>query len=286
MRALDCARGVGAGTMKQRILFLTAAVLAFTAPAFAEAPDDAVPGHPGVTYAKLLRQIAPDLAKDQDTWTLSRIKNFRGMAPSKEPLSEAVSFSELTVLHVREDGHKRILLFSGDAAGDEGFDTLIAAFDDEAKTPRLLDYMNVGGDRFNSLGEVKPIAAATDMFLVSSTHSNSNQSYELDTPMFLRGGKFQTVDTFFIFGNSFCSYSETQSPTYGTKPGKPYYDLTVSVSVDVVRNDDECGSDSTKPPKAGKRVVTDTYRWNGKTFAPTTKAVGRLSDANWKWNAQ
>jgi len=261
-------------------------VLAGT-PAFAEDVDDTVAGHPGVTYAKLLKQIAPDLSKDGNgVWTLSGIKHFRGMAPSKDPLAEAVSFSALKVVHVREDGHKRILLFSGDSAGDEGFDTLIAAYDDEARTPKLLDYMNVGGDRFNDLYEVKPIAAGTDMFVVASTHSNSNQSYELDTPMFLRGGKFQTVNTFFIFGNSFCSYSETQSPTYTTAPGKPYYSLNVSVAIDVTRNEDECGSDSPKPPKAGKRVVSDIYRWNGKDFVPTTKAVERLSDANWKWNNQ
>ena len=53
-----------------------------TTPALAEAPDDAVPGHPGVTYAKLLKQIAPDLSKDENgIWTLSGIKHFRGMAP-------------------------------------------------------------------------------------------------------------------------------------------------------------------------------------------------------------
>ncbi|MBL6853286.1 MAG: hypothetical protein ISS15_12475 [Alphaproteobacteria bacterium] len=257
---------------------------AATTPAFAEAPDDSVPGHPGVTYAMLLKQIAPSLTRDQDVWTLSRIKNFRGMAPSKDPLSESISFSALTVQHVREDGHKRILLFSGDSAGDEGFDTLLAAYDDEAKTPKLLDYMNVGGDRFNDLREVKPIAPATDMFIVASTHSNSNQSYELDTPMFLRGGKLQTIDTFFIFGNSFCTYSEMQSPTYTTQPGKPYYDLKISVAVDMTRNTDECDNDSPKPPKLGSRTVSDTYRWNGKTFAPTTKAVARLSEADWKWN--
>jgi hypothetical protein len=261
-------------------------VVVLATPALAESPDDAVPNHPGMTYAALLKQIAPDLTKDGDTWTLSGIKNFRGMAPSKDPLSEAISFSDLKVVHVREDGHKRILLFSGDAAGDTGFDTLIAAYDDQAKTPKLLDYMNVGGDRFNDLREIKPIAAVTDMFTVASSHSNSNQSYELDTPMFLRGGKFQTVSTFFIFGNSYCSYAEAQSPTYTTTPGKPYYNLKVSVSIEVTVNDQDesCGDNGPKPPKAGKRTVSDTYRWNGKTFVPTTKVVEHLSDANWKSN--
>jgi hypothetical protein len=144
--------------------------------------------------------------------------------------------------------------------------------------------MDVGGDRFNDLSEIKPIAAGTDMFIVASTHSNSNQSYELDTPMFLRDGKFQSIATFFIFGNSFCRYGETQSPTYTTKLGTPYYALNVRVSIDIkLTGETECGDDM-KPPRGRSRIVSDTYRWNGKTFAPTTKAVERLSDADWKQN--
>jgi hypothetical protein len=256
-------------------------------PAFAEDPGDAVPGHPGVTYAKLLKQIAPDLSKDENgVWTLSGIKHFRGMAPSKDPLSEAISFSSLSVLRVREDGHNRLLLFSGDSAGDSGFDTLLAAYDDGAKVPKLIDYMNVGGDRFNDIGHKMPLAANTDMFLVSSSHDNSNQSYELDTPMFLHGGKFQSVTTLFAFGNAFCAYKETQSPAYATKPGSPYYALTISVTVEITHNDVDGCSDEKKPPKAGKKVFSDIYRWNGKEFAPTTKAVERLSDANWKANSE
>lgn len=233
----------------------------------------------------LLKQIAPDLTKDGNgIWTLTGIKNFRGMAPSHDPLAEEVSFSGLTVLHIREEGHRRILLFTGDAAGDGGFDTLLAAYDDESRKPKLLDYMDVGGERFNDVGNVLPIAANADMFVVTSSHDNSNQSYELETPMFLRGGKFRTVTTLFAFGNAFCRYKETQSPEYKTKPGTPYGALTISVAVEVTRFDDqECG-DEKKAPKAGKRIVSDTYRWNGRAFAPTTKAVEHLSDANWESN--
>jgi hypothetical protein len=269
--------------MKRAMTFFV--MVAASSPALAEDPGDAVAGHPGVTYAMLLKQIAPSLAKDaNNVWTLSGIKHFRGMAPSKDPLSEAVSFSGLSVMRVREDGHSRLLLFSGDSAGDGGFDTLLAAYDDGVKVPRLIDYMNVGGDRFNDIEHKMPLSANTDMFLVSSSHDNSNQSYELDTPMFLRGGKFQTITTLFAFGNAFCRYKETQSPAYTTKPGSPYYALNISVTVEVTRYDEtDCG-DEKKPPMAGKKIVSDLYRWNGKDFVPTTKAVERLSDANWKSN--
>lgn len=239
-----------------------------------------------MTYATLLKQIAPSLSREADTWTLLGIKNFRGMAPSQTPLSEGVSFTTLQIAHVREDGHKRLLVFTGDAAGDEGFDTLLAAYDDETRMPKLLDYMNVGGDRFNDLREIKPIAAGTDMFVVASTHSNSNQSYELDSPMFLRGGKLQAVTTLFIFGNSFCRYRETQSPAYATRPGTPYYALNIHVSVQIALTGETGCGDDMKPPRGRSRIVSDTYRWNGRTFAPTTRAVERLSKANWKANSE
>jgi hypothetical protein len=130
------------------------------------------------------------------------------------------------------------------------------------------------------------IGADTDLFIVSSSHDNSNQSYELDTPMFLHGGKLQTVTTLFAFGNAFCRYKETQSPAYTTKPGSPYYALAISVTVEVTRYDESDCGDEKKPPKAGKTVYSDIYRWNGKDFMPTTKAVERLSDANWKSNQE
>jgi len=268
---------------------MTAAALALATPALAVSPEDAVDGHPGVTYGVLLKQIAPDLAKDdKDIWTLSGIKNLRGMgAPSNQPLAEEISFSDLTVQHVLEDGHKRILLFSGDPAGD-AFDTLMAVYDDEAKTPKLLDYMNAGGDRFNNVDKVFSISANTDMFVVMSWHDNSSQSYELYSPLYLRGGKIQGVTTLFAFGNNFCTYKETQGPSFTTRPGKPYYALNISVTIERTLNEgrENCGDEAKKPPKPGKRVISDTYRWNGKTFVPTTKAIENLSDANFKANSE
>ena len=104
--------------------------------------------------------------------------------------------------------------------------------------------------------------------------------------MFLRGGELQVVTTTFIFGNSFCRYAETQSPTYTTKLDTPYYALNIRVSVEIVLSGEtECGDDM-KPPKGRSRIVSDTYHWNGKIFAPTTKAVEYLSDANWKSNSE
>src|SRR3569833_2642154 len=87
MRARMCAWCSGAGQMIRRILLMTAAALALATPALAVSPEDAVDGHPGVTYGVLLKQIAPDLAKDdKDIFSLSVIKNLRVLgAPAGRP---------------------------------------------------------------------------------------------------------------------------------------------------------------------------------------------------------
>ena len=113
---------------------------------------DRVPGHPGVTYQMLLKQIGTDITKDSSgVWTIGGIRNFRGLGPSKDPLSTEVSFKDLQIIHVREDGRARLLLFTNESGGDNGFDTLLAAYDDTGKVPKLVDYINVGGDRFNGI---------------------------------------------------------------------------------------------------------------------------------------
>jgi hypothetical protein len=207
------------------------------------------------------------------------------MAPSKDPLAEGVSFKDLAVMHLREDGRSRLLLFTNDSGGDMGFDALLAAYDNSGKVPKLIDYMNVGADRFNDIGHLMALSTSTDMLIVSSSHDNSSQSYELDSPIFLHGGKFQVVTTIFAFGNAYCSYKETQAPDYSTRPwpASPYYVLNISVAIEVTPGETDCG-DGKKPPRHSKRIVSDIYRWNGKNLAPTTRAVEHLSDANWKSN--
>ncbi len=154
------------------------------------------------------------------------------------------------------------------------------------KTLSCLTTRTSAATSFNDLRGVEPIAAGTDMFVVTSTHSNSNQSYELDTPMFLRGGKLQAVTTIFIFSATHsCRYGETQSPHLHDEtrhailcPERPRLRQDHAHWRNRLRRRHEAA----QGPQP--RRSSDIYRWNGKTFAPATKAVERLSDANWKSN--
>lgn len=274
-----------------RISSVAIALLLATGAAQAEDVTADVPGHPGVTYEMLLRAAMPGLKKNADgSWESGSLRRFRELDGSpaqtedKPPQPLEISFGSVDTLVVRENGHRRLLLLTQDNTGGTGFDTVLAAFDDETNVPKFLDYVDAGRDRFNGIGEVAALGAGTDLFVATSSHSNSSQSYEMATPLFLRGGKFRSLDTFFIYGAAMCSYSMLEDRSFTVKP-KPsgYGDIVVRVVIDVKPGDSDCSGEE-KRLKPGHRVVNDTYRWDAKknSFVATTGAVSRLSDRNWK----
>ncbi len=253
---------------------------------------DAVPGHPGVTYEHLLRQAMPGLKKNDDgTWDSGPLRHFRDLADKpaltedKPPQDLEIAFGSVDTLTVCENGHRRLLLLTQDNAGGTGFDAVLAAFDDEAKVPKFLDYVDAGRDRFNGIGEVMALTPGSDAFVATSSHSNSSQSYEMVTPLFLRGGKFQEIASLFIYGVGTCSYSITQDRSFMVRPNKTseYGDVVGRITVETKPGDSDCGDES-KPPKYSKKAVTDTWHWHAKkaAFVPATGALDRLSAKNWK----
>src|SRR4029077_1531278 len=123
-------------------------------------------------------------------WDSGPVRHFRGL--DGKPVDELeISFKSVDATTVREDGHRRVLLMTQENSGGSGFDAVLAAYDLDAKTPRLLDHVDAGRDQWNGISSTLiPLSATTDAFIAFSSHSNSNQSYELVTPLFLRKGKF------------------------------------------------------------------------------------------------
>lgn len=272
------------------------ALLVAVAPAQAEDVTDPVPGHPGVTYETLLRQALPHLSKTDDgTWDSGPIAHFRGLdgkpatTEDKPPQDLEIGFKTVEIHTVRENGHKRLLVFTDGNSGGTGFDAVLAVFDPEPKTPKLLDYIDAGRDQWNGIGRVTALSPGTDAFVAFSSHSNSNQSYELTSVLFLRGGKFHQVASFFVYGESACSYRRTQELTLATAaaPASQYRALALSIRIETEPGDPGCGEGQI-PPRKSTKTVRDVYRWDAAKgrFVPTTKALERLSDKNWKLATQ
>jgi hypothetical protein len=75
----------------------------------------------------------------------------------------------------------------------------------------------------------------TDGFIVFSSHSNSNQSYEMVTPLFLRGGKFHGITSLFVYGERVCSYDRRQEASYATRAdkGSEYNAFVVTFTIET-----------------------------------------------------
>jgi len=252
--------------------------------------SDVVPGHPGVTYGALLKQVMPRMLKNADGgWDSGPVMHFRDL--DGKPVHELeISFKSVAATTVREDGHTRLLLMTDENSGGSGFDAVLAAYDLDAKTPKLLDYVDAGRDRWNGISSrLVPLSATTDAFIAFSSHSNSNQSYELVTPMFLRRGKLHEITSLFVYGEGMCSYDRRQEASYATRPdkGSEYDAFVITVTIETKPGESDCG-DGQKRPKYSKTAVSDTWRWNAKkhAFVPTTGALDKLSERNFKLATQ
>jgi hypothetical protein len=263
-----------------------AAVLIAGSAARAAELSDGVPGHPGVTYGALLKQVMPGMEKNADGgWDSGPVKHFRDLGG--KPVEELeISFKSVDVTTVREDGHERLLLMTDENSGGSGFDAVLAAYDLDAKTPKLLDYVDAGRDRWNGISsKLVPLSATTDAFIVFSSHSNSNQSYEMVTPLFLRSGRFHEITSLFVYGEGMCSYDRRQEASYATRPdkGSEYNAFVITFTIETKPGESDCG-DGQKPPKYSKTAVSDTWRWNAKkgAFVATTGVLDKLSERNFK----
>ena len=264
-------------------IFEAAFCAALLAASAANAADvtDPVPGHPGVTFETLLKQVMPDLAKDANgNWTSKTLPHLRGTDDKEEPDAE-LSFNDVQVIQVKEDGHARLLVLTGDSQTDSGFSAVLVAFDPSTPKPKLLDYMDVGGDRFVGLGSPPTLAIGpdTDAVIININHFNSNENYSQDTPIFLHGGRLNAAFTQFTLNEGFCGYEERQVPVYSVRDDKGAAFRAILVSVtQTVRHTDETCDEGTKIPKASKHTYTDVYRWDAKkgAYVSHTNAMGHL----------
>jgi hypothetical protein len=258
---------------KFRLAFFPALLLAGLTGAQATEVTDMVPGHPGITYEMLLKQALPSLAEDKDgNWTALGLQTLRGTDGKIEKDTD-LSFGDISVLSVKEGGRKRLLLLSGDSRADGSFSAILAAYDDTVPTPKLLDFLDAGGDRFVLFSSPPALAIApgTDAFLVDVNHFNSNQNYSDETIYYLDGGRLKVATSQFTLNQGMCGCEMRQVPVYAVHDdkGAKYRAISISVTQTTTHTDETC-DEGTKLPKAGKVTYTDVYRWDAKKNAYVT----------------
>jgi hypothetical protein len=275
--------------MNRTVLLIACLAALASAPA-ASAADlgDPVPGHPGVTMFDLARLVVPDLVDAPDGATGHKAVPFRHiegndmLAPPEDPILLGVPPIDAAAVPGRADRVVVLIDLGGsDGHVEEAAVLALVAFD---PGPRLLDVVGVGNDRWTAMetDHARLLAAGSPLIAVESAHFNSNESYTSTELIFLRGDRFQLIDSLFTFDESFCAYTRTEEPTYTALAAPaPYRALEVSVK-ETVKRSGEDGCTDQKPPPAGVHIYSGVYRWDAAKgrYVVHSKALDALAALN------
>lgn len=244
--------------------------------------DQPIEGIAGATYFDALRPVAPGAGQlersPRDNGNvaaqapLRHISGDEGDAGDARDTPAEIGQGIVPVQRVQSAGLQRVLLLLDlgpmpDSA--EGY-AVLALIAPGPGSLRLLDAVNVAYDRhtgFFSPGALR-VGKGEDVALVSSSHFNSNETYQTVAMIALRGDRLRLIDTVFTLGDTACGYQRTQTPQFTAQGGT----IRVQVTEAVRHTLPACQGDPR--PAMRERRVAVSYRWR-----PGAEAYGRSSDA-------
>ena len=255
------------GSLTVAVILFVASVAAGPA-ATAQTPsdlNDAVPGHPGVTYLALMQQAIPDLAYNPATRQveghLKSLRHIMGKAAGGEP-PDPVVVSFVEDIRLNAGGRPRIAVLAdlGQSKDSAQSTTLLALFDNAPK-PRVLDAVDVGVDKETSFDQhpTLTLGPGDDALVTYSEHFNSNQTYAQRLMIFVRGDRLRLIDDLFLLSDSACGFKRAETPTFATRPASPYATLVVTVTETLKHLDEQCDA---PPPAPYVHTYQATYRWD------------------------
>jgi hypothetical protein len=270
-----------------------AAVPALADQATLKHAGDAVPGHPGLTYADLVRRAVPDLALNPAD------QHFEGhfKAPPRH-LAGAESQadpSEPAVLGFIEDrrilvgGKKRIALLA-DLGGKEGRIeglALLILFDDTGSTPTLLDAADVGIDKDTAFADqaVLPLGPGDAALVTWSEHDDADLTmggYMVVSPV---GDHLRQVAQISLTSENLCSWHALEHARFAAAPdpAAPYRQIEATVTA-AVTHTGQAGCNDERHPPAATRVFHAAWRWNAtaRRFDPAGSTLDGLDALNKK----
>ena len=270
------------------------AAASLTAAAKADTPlrtaDDAVPGHPGVTYLDLLKQAIPSLAANDANHDIEGhlarpLRHLAGKTYEGDP-PDPVVVGLIEDVRFRAAGKPRIaILVDLGADPDRAYDTALLALYDDASKPKLLDVVDVGVDKEVSFGEPAklPLGPGDDALVAYSEHFNTSATYEARVLAYVRHDQWRLVDNVFLFADRACGWDREETPSWSTAAvaGAPYREIDVKVVETLTRaKDADCGDD--KIPRPYVRVWHGAWRWDAKKqdFIELPDTLRRLDKLN------
>lgn len=229
-------------------------------------PDltDSVGGREDVTFADLIRLVAPGITANGEATSGDGAINARhvgGEEWSFEP--KAIELLTFAAVPARSGGLERVVLLLdfGEARNSAAGFVVLALFD-VAGEPRLLDAANVAFDRWTSFAEPVrlPVGEGGDLLVTQSTHFNSSQGYATAALILLRDDRFELVDRISTLDDRACAFERTQRLGIRQGRGAPFADIQVIVTELTAGSGVQCGDAIV--PQPGIRTIAVTYRWD------------------------
>lgn len=242
--------------------------------------ESIVAGQGETAYLDLVRLMTKDLAREGDGYRARELVPLRHISGDTGYEEAPTDFMvrNVAALPVRAGEKRRQLLLIdlGHAAeGAEGFAAL--ALFDLSGPPKLLDVANVAYDRdtgFFGPGWLE--AGGGGLILISSRHSNSNQTYQTVAMIEIRDDRFQLVDTVFTLNDNGCGFERAQRPRF-SMTGRPERVIRVEVDEETKRVGAVCKEQPV--PAVARRTISVKYRWDAAShrYVRNSDALSRLA---------
>lgn len=269
---------------------MAAAGLGWAARAAELEPVSPVPGHPGVTYADLVRQAVPDLKLDPSDHQFeghasAPFRHVAGKVYQAEPPDPLV-LGFIQARTIRVGGKPRLVVLADLGQDPESVQStaLVLLFDDAPK-PRLLDVADVATDRdtvlSDDVGKVA-LGPGDEAIVTYSEHNDADLTmgaYLVVSPI---GDRLRLISLADVTSVKLCGWTQIQSVAVTTAPdpAAPYRRVTLTVRSKGSRTGEDCDP---PPPKPQIRVFRAVYRWDAArhayvTVSSTLKALDAMNE--------
>ena len=184
-------------------------------------------------------------------------------------------------------GKKRIALLAdlgGKEARIEGL-ALLMLFDDEGRTPTLLDAADVGIDKDTGFANqaVLPLGPGDSALVTWSEHGAAGLTmggYMIVSPV---GDRLAMVARLPLTSESLCSWKAIETAHFATTPdpGGPLHRIEATVTAKISHTGQE-GCNDERHPAAATHVFHAAWRWNpaSRRFEPAASTLGGLKALN------
>jgi hypothetical protein len=226
-----------------------------------------VPGHAGISFLDLLRQVMPDLAANETIATGRRTHPFRHIVEGyggEPPDRIAIASLQVATFIVANAPRIAILAPIGTVETTVEQPVLLAVFEGGDR-PTLIDAVDVGMDRDTSFGvpALVNISPGDQALLIRSSHFNSSESFETTAFIMLQGNTLELVDTFSTYGIRTCGEQMTQTLVLAEqKPSDAdaYSEILATIEEASIVTQGGCNDETSVAPLSEN--ASTVYRWN------------------------